>query len=105
MVARAAFGLSASGKRSVRVRASCPKACAVAATLTVDAKTARRLGLGKSRSAGTLRRSLGAGSATLNVPLSTKAKRGLTRRVKRFKATLTVRSGTVVKRRLVTFTR
>ena len=98
------FQLSASGKRSVRVRVRCPKACVVTAGLTVDARTARRLGLGGSRSAGSLRRSLKPGSTTLTVTLGSRARRGVVR-IKSFRATLSVRSGSVVKRRQVTIKR
>jgi hypothetical protein len=101
---RPVFQLGASGKRSVRVRVRCPRACVVSAGLTVDARTASRLRLGSSRSAGSLRRSLKAGSATLTVTLGARARRGVAN-VKSFRATLVVRSGSVVERRRVTISR
>jgi hypothetical protein len=101
---RPVFQLAASGKRSVRVKVHCPKACLVSAGLTVDARTAGRLRLGSSRSAGSLRRSLKAGSSTLTVTLGARARRGVAK-VKSFQATLVVRSGSVVERRRVTISR
>jgi hypothetical protein len=101
---RPVFQLAASGKRSVRVKVRCPKACLVSAGLTVDARTAGRLGLGSSRSAGSLRRSLKAGSSTLTVRLGARARRGVAK-VKSFHATLVVRSGSVIERRRVTISR
>jgi hypothetical protein len=74
----------------------------VSPTLTVDASTARKLGLGKSRAAGSVKRSLKAGSTTFTVKVSARAR--LTK-VTRFKATLEVRSGSVVQRRRVTISR
>jgi hypothetical protein len=88
----------------VRVKVRCAKACVVSAGLTVDASTARRLRLGSSRSAGSLRRSLKPGSTTLTVKLGSRAGRGMAR-VKSFRATLVVRSGSVVERRRVTISR
>jgi hypothetical protein len=88
----------------VRVGVRCPRACVVDAGLTVDARTARRLRLGSSRSAGSLRRSLPPGSATLTVRLGARARRGAAN-VKSFRATLVVRSGSVVERRRVTISR
>ena len=99
---RSTFTLSASGKRAIRVKARCPRACAVSATLTVDATTARKLALGKSRSVGSLKRTFKAGSTTFTVKLGARVR--LTK-VTRFKATLTVRSGSVVERRRVTISR
>jgi hypothetical protein len=97
---RPSFTLSASGKRSIKFRVRCPRACVVRASLTVDAKTARKLRLGSSRTAGSLRRSLKAGSTTLTVRLVARAKPKAS-----FRATLTVRSGSVVARRRVTIRR
>ena len=100
---RLAFTPSASGKRSIKVRATCPRACAVRAELKVDAKTAKRLGA--SRTVGTYRKTLKAGTTTFTVNLSSKALRGLRSKVKSFKATLTVRSGAVVTTKKVTVKR
>jgi hypothetical protein len=82
------------------VRARCPRACAVTATLTVDRATARKLGT--SRTAGTLKRTLKAGSTAFTVKLAAHAHWG---KMSRIKATLTVRSGSVVERRRVTIRR
>jgi outer membrane biosynthesis protein TonB len=101
-VTRPTFTLSASGKRAIRVKARCPRACAVSATLTVDAATARKLALGKSRSAGSLKRTLKAGTTTITIKLASRVKMT---KVTRFKATLMVRSGSVVERRRVTISR
>ena len=98
--------LSASGKRSVSVRVTCATACVVRAGLTVDARTAKRLGLGRSRTAATLRRSLKPGSTTLKVTLSTKARTGLVRaKLKSFKATLKVSAASTEAQRRVTIRR
>jgi hypothetical protein len=78
----------------------------VKAGLTVDARTAKRLGLGRSRTAATLRRSLKAGSTTLKVTLATKARTGLVRaRLKSFKATLKVSAASTEAQRRVTIRR
>jgi hypothetical protein len=100
--ARPKFTLGTSGKRAISVKATCPRACAVTASLTVDAKTARRLALGKSRTAGSLKRTLEAGTTTFTVKLGTRAHFSAGAAIK---ATLTVRSGSVVQRRRVTFRR
>jgi hypothetical protein len=86
------------------VRARCAVACAVRADLTVDAKTAKRLGT--SRTVGTYRRTQRAGTTTFTVKLSPKVRRALVRRnVKSFKATLRVRSGSATTSRKVTVRR
>jgi hypothetical protein len=78
----------------------------VRAGLTVDARTAKRLGLGRSRTAGTMLRNLNAGSATITVSLSAKARRGLVRaRLKSFKATFKVSSASTEAQRRVTIRR
>ena len=58
------------------------------AELKVDAKTAKRLGSG--RTVATYRKTLKAGTTSFTVNLSSKVKRALLRKVKSFKATLTV---------------
>jgi hypothetical protein len=100
---RPAFTLPSSGKRALKVAARCPAACAVRAELKVDAKTAKRLGSG--RTVGTYRKTLKAGTTTFTVNLSSKVKRALLRKVKSFKATLTVTSGSVVTTKTVTVRR
>jgi hypothetical protein len=98
--AKPSFKLAASGKRSVRVSARCPKTCPVTATLTVDAATARKLHT--SRTLAKVKRTVKAGPSTFTVKVSSKARFA---RVPRIKATLTVRSGSVVARRQVTIRR
>ena len=101
---RPSFTLSATGKRAIKVRARCSIACAVRAELTVDAKTAKRLGT--ARTVGTYRATQRAGTTTFTVKLSSKVTRALTRKqVKSFKATLRVRSGSVTTSRKVTVRR
>ncbi len=81
---------SSSGRRGVAVRVRCDSRCNVAATLTVDARTARRLGTG--RRVGSVSRTLArAGPATVTVRLSARALRALRRRhVRVQRATLRV---------------
>jgi hypothetical protein len=95
--AKPRFTLARSGKRSIRVTARCAVACRVTATLTVDAKTARKLRV-KKKTLARLTRTLEAGTTafTLKAPV---------KRVSRITATLTVRSGSVVERRRVTIKR
>jgi extracellular elastinolytic metalloproteinase len=99
-VAKPAFTLAASGKRSIRVSAHCAAACPVTATLTVDAATARKLHTG--RTLATVKRTLKAGWTAFTVKVPAKAR---FTKVTRIKATLTVRSGSVVERRRVTIRR
>ena len=74
------------------------------AELTVDAKTAKRLGT--ARTVGTYRATQRAGTTTFTVKLSSKVTRAMTRKqVKSFKATLRVRSGSVTTSRKVTVRR
>jgi hypothetical protein len=75
----------------------------VRAELKVDAKTAKRLGSG--RTVATYRKTLTAGTTSFTVNLSSKVKRALLRKVKSFKATLTVSSGTVRTTKKVTVKR
>jgi hypothetical protein len=95
--AKPRFTLARSGRRSIRVTARCAVACPVTATLTVDAKTARKLRTGKKTLA-TVKRTLKPGSTTFTV-------KARFTRVTRITATLTVRSGSVVARRRVTIRR
>jgi hypothetical protein len=95
-----AFTIAASGKRSIRVGARCSQACKVTATLTVDAATAHKLAA--KRTLATVKRTLRTGSTTFTVKVSKKAR---FTKLARIKATLTVRSGSVVARRRVTIRR
>ena len=64
----------------MKLHVTCPAPCTLAASLTVDAATARRLGLRGSRTVGTARRSLAAGSSTtVTVTLTRKARQRLAR--------------------------
>jgi hypothetical protein len=99
-LAKPSFKLAASGKRSVRVTARCAKACRVTAKLTVSAATARKLH--SKRTLASVKRTLKAGSTRFTVKVTKKAR---FTRVRRVKATLTVRSGSVVTRRTVTIRR
>ena len=96
--------LDASGKRAVKLRVTCPARCSLDAKLTVDAATAKKLRLRGSRTVGTVRRTLAAGSSTtITVSLTSKAKQALTKsKLKSFKATLTAKAGGVEARRRVT---
>ena len=73
------------------------------AELKVDARTAKRLG--STRTVATLRKTLKAGTTTFTVNLSSKAKRGSAAQGPSFKATLTVRSGSVTTTKKVTVKR
>ena len=74
---KATLRLDASGKRAVKLRVTCPARCTLDAKLTVDSATAKKLGLRGSRTVGTVRRTLAAGSSTtITVSLTSKAKRG-----------------------------
>jgi hypothetical protein len=99
-IVKPAFKLAASGKRSIRVSARCATACPVTATLTVNAATARKLHT--KRTLASVKRTLKAGATAFTVKVTRKAR---FTRVTRIKATLTVRSGTVVARRNVTIRR
>ena len=101
--AKPRFTLPSSGKRALKVRAVCAASCAVRAELKVDAKTAKRLGSG--RTVATYRKTLAAGTTSFTVSLSSKVRRALLRKVKSFKATLTVSSGTVTTTKKVTVKR
>jgi extracellular elastinolytic metalloproteinase len=98
--------LGASGKRAVKFKVTCAAACSVKASVTVDAKTAKRLGLGRARTVASLKRTLAAGSRTLTVKLTEKARRGLARaKLKSFKGTLKVQAGDAKGQRKVTIRR
>jgi hypothetical protein len=99
-IGKPSFKLARTGKRSIRNSARCPKACRVTATLTVDAATARRLH--SRRTLASIRRTLKAGSTTFTVKVSRQARFTSVRSIK---ATVTVRSGSVVERRRVTIRR
>ena len=74
-LARPSFTLPSSGKRSVRFKVRCAADCRVTAKLVVSARVARRLGLGRSRTAGTLTRTVKGGTTTLTLKLSSKVRR------------------------------
>jgi extracellular elastinolytic metalloproteinase len=68
------------GRRAATFTVRCAAACAVTATLTVDAKTARKLHLGSTRRIGTVKAGLRkAGKKSLTVHLSRRAAKGLDR--------------------------
>ena len=104
---KATLRLDASGKRVAKLRVTCPARCTLDAKLTIDSATAKKLGLRGSRTIGTVRRTLAAGSSTsITVSLTSKAKQRLTKsRLKSFKATLTAKAGGVESRRKVTIKR
>ena len=83
-LARPTFSLPSSGKRSVRFKLTCAADCRVTAKLVVSAAVAKRLGLGRSRTVGTLTRSVKRGTTTLTLKLSSKVRR------RAFRATLRV---------------
>jgi extracellular elastinolytic metalloproteinase len=91
-LARPAFTLRSSAKRSAVFTVTCAAACSVSGKLTVDARTAKKLRLGKTRVIGTLSRSVKPGKrATLTLSLNLKARRAFQRsKLKSFKATLAV---------------
>jgi hypothetical protein len=71
------FSLPASGKTTVKFKVTCAADCRVTAKLTVDRPTAKRLGLGRVLTAGTLTTSVKAGKKTLTLKLKSKARRAL----------------------------
>ena len=78
--------------RGLRVATRCSAACSVVVVATVDAPTARRLGLGRSRELGTVRAQLDAGvRRTLAVRLSSRTKRRYPR-TGRVRVTLAIRA-------------
>ncbi|HEX6023317.1 MAG TPA: hypothetical protein VFZ00_15075, partial [Solirubrobacter sp.] len=91
--ARPSLTLPKSAKRSgVRFKVNCRADCRVTAQLVVAKSVAKRLGLGRSRVAGTLTRSVKAGRATtLTLKLKSKAAKALrTNKVRSFRGTLRV---------------
>jgi len=93
---RASFVLRRSGRRAVKFTVTCHAACSVTGGLKVSRSVAKRLHLGSRRTVGTVKARLhAAGHRTFTVRLSRAAARALKRakRVKSFKATLTVRAG------------
>jgi hypothetical protein len=89
VVPRPSLTLPSSGRRSARFSVDCRAACRVIARLEVNASTARRLGLGRSRVAGTLTRNASTGRTTLTLKLNSKATRAM-RKLRSFRATLRV---------------
>jgi hypothetical protein len=76
--------LSTLRSKSLRVRFHCERACTISGRLTLSARDARRAGLGSGRSAVTIGRGgsrlASAGSGTLTVGLTKRAKRALRNR-------------------------
>ncbi|HET6550043.1 MAG TPA: hypothetical protein VFG79_16380, partial [Solirubrobacter sp.] len=94
VVAKPKFSVSRAAKRSARFRVTCATRCVVRATLTVNKRTARRLHLHGSRRVGSLKRTLRAGTRTVKVRLTKKARRYFARAHRRsFRATLRVSAG------------
>jgi hypothetical protein len=87
------FVLTSSGRRALRFTVLCHLQCSVTGTLSVDARTARKLKLGKRRVVGKLSARV-TGEKTFTVRLNSAAARALrrARTVKSFRATLTVRA-------------
>jgi hypothetical protein len=69
--------LPARGKTTVKFKVTCALNCKVTAKLTVDRPTAKRLGLGRVLTAGSLTASVKAGKKTLTLKLKSKARRAL----------------------------
>ena len=86
------FSLPASGKTTVKFKVTCAADCRVTAKLTVDRPTAKRLGLGRVLTAGSLTASVKAGKKTLTLKLKSKARRALLKGSKkaRYRARLKV---------------
>ncbi|MDX6584326.1 MAG: extracellular elastinolytic metalloproteinase, partial [Solirubrobacterales bacterium] len=79
------FSLPASGKTTVKFKVTCAVDCRVTAKLTVDRPTAKRLGLGRVLTAGSLTASVKAGKKTLTLKLKSKARRALLKGSKKFR--------------------
>ena len=88
-LARPTLTLPSSGRRAARFSVLCSAACRVSARLEVSASTARRLGLGRSRVAGTVTRNAQTGRTTFTLKLNSKAARAM-RKLRSFRATLRV---------------
>jgi extracellular elastinolytic metalloproteinase len=76
-IAAPSFVLPASGKTTVKFKVTCAADCKVTAKLTVDRPTAKRLGLGRVLTAGSLTATVKAGKKTLTLKLASKARRAL----------------------------
>lgn len=75
--ARPAITIYATGAvGGVRMKVVCHAGCTIEGELKVDSKTARKLHIGSSRVAGTIKRVVDPGTFVLTVPLSVKAKQG-----------------------------
>jgi len=94
------FSLSARGRTTVKFKVTCAAPCDVTAKLTVDRPTAKRLGLGKVLTAGSLSTRVNAGRTTLTLKLKSKARKALLKGSKkrtyraRLKATASYGPGT-----------
>lgn len=76
-------------KKGLRASANCSEACTVKAQLQIDAKTAKKLKLGRKATAIGKGKAMGLGKVTVPVKLTKKAKKRL-RRARSLKATLVV---------------
>jgi hypothetical protein len=91
-IAPPSFSLPTTGKTTVPFKVTCAADCTVTAKLTVDRPTAKRLGLGKVLTAGSLTATVKAGKKTLTVKLKSKARKALLKGSKksRYRARLKV---------------
>ncbi|MDA0165128.1 M36 family metallopeptidase [Solirubrobacter ginsenosidimutans] len=77
-VAPPAFSFPAHGRTTVKFKVTCAAICDVTAKLTVDRPTAKKLGLGRNLTAGSLTvKGVKAGKSNLTLKLKTKAKKAL----------------------------
>ncbi|HEY6891418.1 MAG TPA: M36 family metallopeptidase [Solirubrobacter sp.] len=77
-VAPPAFSFPAHGRTTVKFKVTCAAICDVTAKLTVDRPTAKKLGLGRNLTAGTLTATgVKAGKTNLTLKLKAKAKKAL----------------------------
>jgi hypothetical protein len=94
------FSLPARGRTTVKFKVTCAAPCDVTAKLTVDRPTAKKLGLGKVLTAGSLSTRVDAGKTTLTLKLKSKARKALLKGPKartyraRLKATASYGPGT-----------
>jgi hypothetical protein len=100
-VAPPAFSFPSHGRTTVKFKVTCAAVCDVTAKLTVDRPTAKKLGLGRNLTAGSLtQRGVKAGKTELTLKLKSKAKKALLKGPKkrtyrgRIKATATYGPGT-----------
>ena len=79
----------------MQFKVTCAADCKVTAKLTVDRPTAKRLGLGKVLTAGSLTTTVKAGKKTLTLKLKSKARKALLKGSKkaRYRARLKVTGG------------